>query len=226
MLSRYEIDGTKVYKYVLDAIYSNMYIFIKDEIACVIDPHICEEADILLKNKSVKKLWIILTHEHYDHILGVNYYRERYDCTVVGSVGTKENAPIPTKNLSAYYRALLIDQDEETIHRAEQIFSDDYGCQVDVGFEKEYLLDVAGVQLRLVETPGHSKGSICIVANQDYVFTGDSLVNGKEIITRLPGGSKRDYRNITKPFLENLSKDMIVFPGHGPEDKMSCFEIA
>ena len=226
MLSKYEIDGTRVYRYVLDAIDANMYIFVREGLACIIDPHIDVEADSLLKQESVKKIWIILTHEHCDHILGVNYYKEHYECVVVGSAATKENTPQPSKNLAAYYRALLIDQDENTIQKAEQLFSEDYACQVDVGFEKEYMIDVAGITLRMIETPGHSKGSICIFANENYIFTGDSLVDGNVIITRLPGGSKRDYLNITQPFLEGLSKDMVVFPGHGVEGIMSDFEIA
>lgn len=225
MLSKYEIDGTQVYKYVLDAIDSNMYIWIRDNEACVIDPHINEDADEMLQQADVEKVWIILTHEHCDHILGVNHFRSHFDCTIIGSATAKDNVVNPSKNLSAYYRALLIDKDEETIQRAEQIFSEDYCCQVDIGFEKEYLFDCKGIKLHMIETPGHSTGSICIVVNDKYIFTGDSLVDGNPIITRLPGGSKKDYKNVTKPFLEGLSKDMIVFPGHGMEGRMSNFEI-
>ncbi len=225
MISKYEINGTKVYKFVLDAIHSNMYIMIRNGNACIIDPHICDEAEELLKCEAVKKIWIILTHEHYDHILGVNYYKEHYECVVIGSDEAKKNTPNPMKNLSAYYKALLITQDEETVRRAEEIFSEDYACEVDIGFDKEYVLDFEGLELKLLATPGHSKGSICIVANGDYVFTGDSLVDGKAIITRLPGGSKKDYQSITKPFLEGLPKEMIVFPGHGTEGEIAGFEI-
>lgn len=225
MISKYEIKGTKVYKFVLDAIRSNMYIMIRNGVACIIDPHICEEADALLKRESINKIKVLLTHEHYDHILGVNHFKEHYECVVIGSDSAKKNTPYPVKNLSAYYKALLITQDEETIHKAEQIFSEDYSCQVDVGFDKEYVLDFEGLDLKLVATPGHSKGSICIVVDERYVFSGDSLVDGKEIITRLPGGSKKDYQNVTKPFLESLSKETIVFPGHGEEGEIIRFEI-
>lgn len=48
-----------------------------------------------------------------------------------------------------------------------------------------------------------------------YLFSGDSLIKGKKVITRLPGGSKKDYQAITLPFLKSLPDDMVVFPGHG-----------
>ena len=73
------------------------------------------------------------------------------------------------------------------------------------------------LQLVLRETPGHSTGSICIEVNKKYIFTGDSLVDGAKIITRLPGGSKKAYKEITKPYLDSLNKDVVVFPGHGNE---------
>ena len=47
------------------------------------------------------------------------------------------------------------------------------------------------------------------------VFTGDSLVNGYDTITRLPGGSKKDFNSITKPYLDSLSDDTLIMPGHG-----------
>ena len=226
MLSRYKIDGIEVYKYVLEPIDSNMYVMMSNYSACIIDPHINSEGDALLEQAEVKKIWIILTHEHYDHIAGVNHFREKYECVVISNAMAKEYLPNPRKNLSAYFKSMFFDKDEQTIQLAEQVFSEEYSCEADVGFEKEYILEWNGLDMHLIETPGHSKGSICIIVNGTYIFTGDSLVDGNPIITRLPGGSKRDYQNITKPFLEGLSKEMIVFPGHGMEGILSGFEIA
>ena len=76
-----------------------------------------------------------------------------------------------------------------------------------------------------METPGHSPGSICILINDKYIFSGDSLVDGNKVITRLPGGSRKDYNQITKPFLEGLSEDSIIFPGHGQEGCIKDFQI-
>ena len=225
MISKYEIDGLKVYKYILDAILSNMYILIRNSVAYIVDPHISREADDLLQQEEVNKVWIILTHEHYDHISGVNHLKERYECVVVGSVGAQKNVPNPLRNMSACFMAMMTNRDEDTVHKARELLDEDYGCQVDIAFEKEHLLETEGLSFQLVETPGHSQGSICIIVNDAYIFTGDSLVDGNPIITKLPGGSRKDYQRITKPFLERLAKDMIVFPGHGMEGRLCDFEI-
>ncbi len=225
MLSKYTIDGMKVYKYILEPIRSNMFIMVKNCEACVIDPHVSLEADDLLKNKGVKKIYILLTHEHYDHISGVNHFRETWECVVIGNTVTKEYLPNPKKNLSAFFKSIFFNKDEETIKKAECVFDETYACNADIGFENIYQFCWNNYEVQLVETPGHSKGSICILIDDKYVFTGDSLVDGAPIITRLPGGSKKDYQNITKPFLEQLPKDMIVFPGHGTEGELCDFEI-
>lgn len=72
-----------------------------------------------------------------------------------------------------------------------------------------------------VSTPGHTAGSCCIIWNDTTVFTGDSLLLNTPTITRLPGGSTKQYKNITLPFLKSLPRDMFVLPGHGPEFRMA-----
>ena len=68
-------------------------------------------------------------------------------------------------------------------------------------------------------------GSICISIEDRYIFTGDSLVQGAKIVTRLPGGNKSLYKEITKPYLETFPKDAIIYPGHGEVSLMSELEI-
>ncbi len=66
-----------------------------------------------------------------------------------------------------------------------------------------------------IAAPGHSIGGAIYILNGKYVFTGDNLVNGNKVITRFPGGNRKDYIRITKPVIKNLRKDSIIFPGHG-----------
>lgn len=225
MLSDYRIEGMEVDKYIWEPIKSNMYIMVKDDTALVIDPHISREAVEQLRQANVEKVWIILTHEHFDHISGVNHFRENWDCTVICGKQAKNSLPDPHKNLAAYFMAMMIGKEENVIQAAKQTVDEQYGCYADVGFEEEYDWEWNGLMVHLVETPGHSKGSICVLVNGKYLFSGDSLVGGNRIITKLPGGSKKEYQAVTKPFLEQLSADVIVFPGHGEEGKISDFDI-
>lgn len=225
MTSKYAIDDIKVHKYILEPIRSNMYVMIKNQTACIIDPHISVDADKLLEKNIVKQITIVLTHEHYDHISGVNHFRENWDCVVIGNAITKEYLPSPQKTLSAFYKSMLFGKEESIIRAAENVFDENYSCYADIGFEKEYFFQWNGCKIHLIETPGHSKGSICVVVNDRYLFSGDSLVADNLVITKLPGGSKKEYMEITGPFLKGLPKDIIVFPGHGDEGQIDSFEI-
>lgn len=225
MRSMYEVNGLKVHRYVFNLIRSNMYMMMSGTEAILIDPFVCEEAENAMRAFGVKRLWIILTHEHFDHISGVNYYREHWDSTVIGHRKAKERVVDPRKNLAAYAQCLVPRETltEDVRESLKRIL--DYSCQIDIGFDKEYDFEWQGITFRLIETPGHSPGSICILAGKTCVFTGDSLVEGEEIVTRFPEGNKRDYQSVTKPFLEELPKAMIVFPGHGSEGSIDKFII-
>lgn len=225
MISQYTIDNVKVYKYVMPIITSNMYILIMDKQALIIDPNESEEAMELLEDCGVTDITILLTHEHFDHISGVNSFREKWPCKVYGNNQCKEMVEDPAKNLAAFFMAMFISKPEEERRIAQSLFAEDYACQVDVGFEKEYNMKFKGLSVKMIDTPGHSSGSICILVDDKYIFSGDSLVEGNKVITRLPGGSRKEYNQITRPFLESLSEDIIVFPGHGTEGYLKDFEL-
>ncbi len=225
MICKYKIADREVYKFVMPLITSNMYIITGDKRALVIDPNASEEAEQLLKDIGVEHVTIILTHEHFDHISGVNYFRERWQCHVIGSQVCQQYVKEPTKNMSAFFMAMFITRSEEEQQLAQETWSENYRCEVDESFVEELQMEWEGMTLRLKDTPGHSMASICIMVDNQYIFTGDSLVEGAKIVTRLPGGNKQLYRDVTKPFLESLDKRMIVFPGHGEESVLEELEI-
>jgi glyoxylase-like metal-dependent hydrolase (beta-lactamase superfamily II) len=215
MVEECKIAEFPVYQFVMPVIASNMYIVIADEKALIVDPHVNEEAVDLLQDNGVQDIVIVLTHEHFDHISGVNFFREKYSCTVYGNEKCRDYAMIPEKNMSAYFSAMFIERTEEERKKLQDIIQTDYGCRVDECFTDSMDIVWEGLNIHLLETPGHSQGSICAVVNGAHIFTGDSLVQGAKIITRLPGGSKKMYQEKTKPFLESLHENMVVFPGHG-----------
>lgn len=75
-------------------------------------------------------------------------------------------------------------------------------------------VQVEGIVLRVLHTPGHSPGSITLVGN-DVVFTGDTLFTGSIGRYDLPGGSLKEIKkSLTKLMI--LPDHMKVYPGHGP----------
>ena len=90
--------------------------------------------------------------------------------------------------------------------------------------------DQDSLYVRTIYTPEHSDCSQCIELHYApaesckdktietsllAVFTGDSLVNGHDVITRFPSGSKKVFRETAEPYLMSLPDDLVIFPGHG-----------
>lgn len=218
MICKYQIGNEPIYRFEMPMIASNMYIIMHGDQALLIDPHGNADAVHLLKKHDVKQLLIILTHEHYDHISGVNYFRKEWRCRVIGSRSCQESVKEPAKNLAAYFMAMFITRSGEERQEIQKQIEQDYHCEVDEGFEQTWRFEFASFQVVLCETPGHSPGSICICINDRYLFTGDSLIPGEKAITRLPGGNRELYQKITVPYLQSFDPETIIFPGHGAEE--------
>lgn len=219
----YTDQDTKIYVYAMPVLDSRMYLLINDKNdreALIIDPLISEEALPLIN--SISHATVLLTHAHYDHISGMNWLRRHTDCTLFCSETCAEKIADPHKNLAAFSEILIIDKSEKEQAQCREFFDLNYSCQADRTFTKETSFDFGSYHVEIIYTPGHSDCSQCIRLTSDkkgltpiIIFTGDSLVNGHEIITRLPGGSKREYLTVTKPFLDSLEKNTLIMPGHG-----------
>jgi hydroxyacylglutathione hydrolase len=86
------------------------------------------------------------------------------------------------------------------------------------GVEEGQLLDLAGLELRVLETPGHSNDSVCYVSGQ-FLFTGDTLSAGTIGETDTAFERSLLLASIHKKLL-TLGGDMFVFPGHGPPTRL------
>jgi glyoxylase-like metal-dependent hydrolase (beta-lactamase superfamily II) len=90
-----------------------------------------------------------------------------------------------------------------------------YHCYADENLKDELSISWQEHKVEIIKTPGHSQGSVCIIIDDKYVFTGDSFIFNQTTITRLPGGSVLDYETKTLPFVCSLKKNTIILPGHG-----------
>ena len=81
----------------------NMYIVEEGKHCIVIDPYYDEKTAVLLEGKIVDLL--LVTHEHYDHISGVNKFKELYGCKLLSNSKCDNNLQRPAKNFSKYFEA-------------------------------------------------------------------------------------------------------------------------
>jgi glyoxylase-like metal-dependent hydrolase (beta-lactamase superfamily II) len=164
---------------------SNMYVIVEENHAIVIDPF-----DDIGPATGLVIDCILLTHEHYDHISGVNLWKEKTGAPVLCSKICAENIQDPKKNLANHFKEFC---ELQTWMMLEEIPSSDpeYSCTADQMFEDEMDLNWQGHTFILFEIPGHSLGSIGILLDGTEFFSGDSLMEKSEIELRLPGGSRK-----------------------------------
>lgn len=190
----------------------------------IIDPNRAAEAEQILSENSLAADFIILTHEHYDHIAGVSRFRELSDAPILCSKQCAAASRNPRTNLSQIFGVQLhflgTDQGEKV---------KPYVCPpADIVFDDEKQLLWGDHVLFMTRTPGHTEGSITIVLDDHIVFSGDSLIKNHDVIIRKRGGSLENYRKVTIPFYKRLQKDCLVCPGHGElfelRDKQPIFQ--
>ena len=152
----------------------------------VIDPGF--EAETVLHaarqlNKRIEA--ILLTHGHFDHVGAVKEIAAATHCTVY--LNTLELTMPPQLTAGTLY------------------YTDTYAEGDEIA--------VAGVTFRVLHTPGHTPGSVCLAA-EEHLFSGDTLFSGSCGRTDLPGGSWEVIRNSLSR-LGQLDKNYAVHPGHG-----------
>jgi glyoxylase-like metal-dependent hydrolase (beta-lactamase superfamily II) len=75
------------------------------------------------------------------------------------------------------------------------------------------LIRIGEISLRVIHTPGHTEGSICLYT-PGHVFTGDTLFTEGMGRTDLPGGSYREIMDSIKNKILTLPDETVIWPGH------------
>jgi hydroxyacylglutathione hydrolase len=76
-------------------------------------------------------------------------------------------------------------------------------------------------RLHILYTPGHSNDSICVIVNEESIFTGDTLFVGNCGRVDLPGGNASAMFDSLHNRLTNLDDSLIVYPGHNYGEKVT-----
>ena len=180
--------------YPLGAYQTNCYMVYEDESpdCIVIDPGY-EPDTVLLALKGIKKnlAAIFLTHGHFDHVGAVKILAADTDCRVY----------IHENELSL----------PATFTAGPLYYTHTYG--------EGDLIEIAGMSVRVLHTPGHTPGSVCLTV-EDNMFSGDTLFRDSCGRTDLPGGNGAEiFKSLRR--LAGLPHDYRVLPGHGMESTLN-----
>ncbi len=183
----------------------NTYILADDTNEClIIDPG-CEtekeraELRSFIDDQGLKPVKLVNTHMHLDHMTGNTWVYKTY--------GLKP----------------FVHPASEIFWQSAEEFGKNMGIAVDEVIEPtDFLEDGDYVafgesKLRVIYTPGHADGSICLYCKKDhFLISGDVLFRDSIGRTDLPTGDYDLLREniITKVFA--LPDETLVFPGHGP----------
>lgn len=173
------------------------YVVINGGRAFVVDPGADAGRIIAAAEAEGAKIeWVLLTHAHFDHI-------------GAAAALQREGAQI------------VLHRDDVKLIKSFQNLSVLAGVKVehftpDVTVAGGETLDVAGVSVKVIHTPGHTAGSVCYVAG-DVIFSGDTLFALSYGRTDFPTGSFAQLKNSVVNKLFALEGDYKVLPGHeGP----------
>jgi hydroxyacylglutathione hydrolase len=182
---------------------SNCYVIYEEgnKSCIIIDPGTNGSKEVIqfIDSKRLTLDYIILTHEHFDHIWGVNALVEFANPTIIASQYCANMVNDRKKNLSLFYdqEGFVISKEIKSIETLNQSIS-----------WQNYII-------KFILTPGHSESGISIQINQS-LFSGDLMIKGLKTITKLPTGSKKKLLSSFELLKNKFSnKNLLVYPGHG-----------
>ncbi|MGL5207458.1 MAG: MBL fold metallo-hydrolase [Acidaminococcaceae bacterium] len=179
---------------------TNCYLVINEEqkTGVIIDPG--GDADQILEKinqKGISVEAIFLTHGHSDHIMAVDEVRAATGAKVYIAEADADMLTKANSNLSVYMGAA------REFRAADVLFADGQ------------TIKAAGLNFKVIATPGHTKGGICLVC-EDTIFCGDTIFSESIGRTDLPGGSYSQILDSIKNKILVLPDEMKLLPGHGP----------
>ena len=181
---------------------SNCWVIIDEESGeyVLIDPSPTGEAflDFVEKRGLAKEKlkYILLTHGHFDHIMGADEIRAITGAPLAVHEADADCLTDPDKNAYKYFfRFDLVMQKAEIVLRDGDV------------------LFLGKHEIKVKSTPGHTKGSVCYFIG-DAIYTGDTLFDRSIGRTDLYGGSMALLEESLR-WLVSLDRDYQIYPGHG-----------
>jgi len=194
-----------VKKIPLGPIGANTYILFDEQTAqtalvdCTGDVNVIkQELDALGANLE----YVLLTHGHFDHVFAVEDLRKFYPEV---KVYLHKEDEVLTENVAIQCAHFGIGAIEKP--------------KIDEFVDEQTKLTLGQTEIKILHTPGHSKGSVCYLIGND-LFTGDTVFFEEIGRCDLFGGSFEEIEKSIREKIFTLDKEIIVHPGHGQDSSI------
>lgn len=193
------MNQLEIKSFLLGMVATNCYLLANKETkeVLIVDP--ADDA-LRISNAIETEGWtpaaILLTHGHFDHIMAVNELKARYHVPIYAHIEEGDVLKQTSLNLSGMIGRI-------------------YTSEADIYVRDGDHLKLAGFDVIVLHTPGHTKGSVCYYLPEEKVLmSGDTLFHCSIGRTDFPTGSMSQLIRAVKEQLFVLPDDVKVYPGH------------
>ncbi len=190
----------KVYRIVGGILQTNSYVVTANDVDCIVVD--CCDADRLSEffaENNLKCRALLLTHAHFDHC--------------------KDAAVLQKAGAEIYVHGDDVALIDGKGNLAEAMGFEFISFRPDVIVNDGDILDLYGVRVKVIHTPGHTSGGVCYLS-ENFLFSGDTLFKESVGRTDFPTGDRKQLSDSVKEKLFTLNQDYDVLPGHGEPTRL------
>ena len=148
-----------------------------------------------VKERGFSLKYILLTHGHFDHVLGVDYYLEKYG--------------VP---------AYLFNQELDLLQRVNEYIKilkmPEIAIPTVKSFDLKSHFQIGHYPIEIIATPGHTQGSVCYLID-GKLFSGDTLFHEAYGRVDLPESDEKKMQESLQLLFQKFADEILVYPGHG-----------
>ena len=165
---------------------------------------VSDEINLIVSEEGFKPVAALLTHGHLDHTFSIKALADGYQIPTYIHSEDRRFIAEPAGILSPEFAS----------HLGSMQFSEPNQVEA---LRDGAILEFIGLNIRAIHSPGHTKGSLMFMVNDELLISGDVLFAGSIGRTDLPTGSASEMRKTLLTKVLSLSDDVRVLPGHGQE---------
>ena len=167
-------------------------------------PDISAEIELIVSEEGLKPVAALMTHGHLDHTFSITALADGYGIPAYIHSEDRRFIADPAGIHDAQFRQTISamsfaePKDTRTLRDGE-------------------LLNLVGISIKAIHAPGHTRGSLMFLLNDEYLLSGDVLFSGTIWRTDQPTGSSADMKETLRKKILPLDDAIEVLPGHGPQ---------